>query len=311
MHIHAKKSVYTVSHHRGKEKKACQVHIGQVCQGWCTRFISVNSKSVHSPRRVFLFVIGVHRTLFFHFPSITHTYVLVVAGLLSSFMDMADAHFRLMVNLKVLSGLQEGDVLFTNGQLFEVGPRSLWTSMRRRWDGESRQKNLTAVVVLVNDGLALLFSYWAEMDRLQEEESLSLVLPQPGKETSLRVLHTRQQQIQQLRLHFTKLADLMAQVKLGLQHLSRSYYDDSTLAAQLRQTCDSIDNRLVPLLAAISSAPSASTSNPLAGNNAAASLVSTPSAPIPILSAAQHSSGTGAGSGSLGMSPHHHIIDMV
>lgn len=173
---------------------------------------------------------------------------------------MTDPYFRSMVNLAILSTLKEGDALFTNGSKFQIEPMGWWTSVRRRWEGESREKNIVAVVLVVKEGLQYLQQFIQEQQQQQQQppavtQKLCPVTPKeiPGtacvKELGpLRVdvpaMPSQKEMEKVLVMRIRTMAETFEQVKTGLKHLSQSYFGDARVAAELKQTMIMIDETL-------------------------------------------------------------------
>lgn len=149
-----------------------------------------------------------------------------------------DATEKVLQNLSILSLVKQNDKLYTAADTFQLDPPVATRSLLRRWNGESRDNNVTRITEVITAAQTFV------LNTLREDEHRDAIRKEQSVRKQARVVSALEEaQIGLRNLITTYGYDPSCQVRLTLL--------DQSIADFLASTRDQIQARTSPVLASI------------------------------------------------------------
>ncbi len=155
-------------------------------------------------------------------------------------MQSLDKTDRIIINLKVLSTVQEGQRLCIRGNQFSIWDAG-WTQAALRWAyGEDRWVNLEDIQLLITDALRILGTY---MNLVQHAYTVpsTQAIPVPTPSASLGFVNS--------------LARDLRNAIHGLENLKKTYAGDQRMIATLELLVDRVMGEIEKATSMVANAP--------------------------------------------------------
>ena len=155
-------------------------------------------------------------------------------------MQSLDKTDKIIINLKVLSSLQEGQRLCIRGNQFSIWDAG-WTQAALRWAyGEDRWVNLEDIQLLITDALRILGTY---MNLVQHAYTVpsSQHIPVPTQSASMGFV--------------VSISKDLRNAVHGLENLKKTYVGDQRMIATLELLIDRVVGEIETAAAMIASPP--------------------------------------------------------